>query len=246
MRSSGRGLSRSVLGSTTVRPRDRVVACFDRSRSSGRTTIVAIHSPETGGLVLVQTGVRRLAHLARDKLPDVLAEQALHVLLLVSTLQGELAFRGRGSLGTELHQHEGDDVLHRPLHEIANFCEVHPTDLLRANAHHLRGLHHILLRGPESWVLVLNNLVESAEQLIVGVDLALLPLRGHHLCLTIASLLVLLILLILILLLLLAEVELQLLLAVVGHGCRMRGLRWAGGGDSKPSILSQLCRASTS
>mmetsp|Transcript_32283 Transcript_32283/g.81929 ORF Transcript_32283/g.81929 Transcript_32283/m.81929 type:complete len:220 (+) Transcript_32283:55-714(+) len=217
MRSSGRCLLRSVLGSTTVRPRDRVVACFDRSRSSGRTTIVAIHSPETGGLVLVQTSVRGLAHLARDKLPDVLAEQTLHVLLLVSTLQGELAFRGRGSLGTKLHQHEGDDMLHRPLHEIADLCEVHPTDLLRANAHHLRGFHNILLRGAEGWVLVLNDLVESSEQLIVGVDLALFPLRGHHLGLTITTLLVLLILLLLILLLLLAEIELQGLL-VVSHG----------------------------
>mmetsp|Transcript_178012 Transcript_178012/g.564993 ORF Transcript_178012/g.564993 Transcript_178012/m.564993 type:complete len:239 (-) Transcript_178012:20-736(-) len=228
--------SQLLLRSTTIGPRHGVVSRLDGGRCTGGAAILAVHAPEARGRVLVEVRVRRLAHLASDKLPDVLAEQALHVLLLVSTLQGELAFRGRGSLGTELHQHEGDDVLHRPLHEIANFCEVHPTDLLRANAHHLRGLHHILLRGPESWVLVLNNLVESAEQLIVGVDLALLPLRGHHLCLTIASLLVLLILLILILLLLLAEVELQLLLAVVGHGCRMRGLRWAGGGDSKPSI----------
>mmetsp|Transcript_16451 Transcript_16451/g.57508 ORF Transcript_16451/g.57508 Transcript_16451/m.57508 type:complete len:245 (-) Transcript_16451:2-736(-) len=244
MRSSGRGLSRSVLGSTTVRPRDRVVACFDRSRSSGRTTIVAIHSPETGGLVLVQTGVRRLAHLARDKLPDVLAEQTLHMLLLVSTLQGELAVGRRRTLCTELRQHEVDDVVDGPLHEVTNLGEIHPPDLLGAHTHDLRRLHDVLLRGAQKRILVLDDLIKPAQEIIVGISLPLLPLGRHERNLAILALRLLL--LVLTFLLLLAEVELQLLLAVVGHGCRMRGLRWAGGGDSKPSILSQLCRASTS
>mmetsp|Transcript_178010 Transcript_178010/g.564986 ORF Transcript_178010/g.564986 Transcript_178010/m.564986 type:complete len:237 (-) Transcript_178010:20-730(-) len=226
--------SQLLLRSTTIGPRHGVVSRLDGGRCTGGAAILAVHAPEARGRVLVEVRVRRLAHLASDKLPDVLAEQTLHMLLLVSTLQGELAVGRRRTLCTELRQHEVDDVVDGPLHEVTNLGEIHPPDLLGAHTHDLRRLHDVLLRGAQKRILVLDDLIKPAQEIIVGISLPLLPLGRHERNLAILALRLLL--LVLTFLLLLAEVELQLLLAVVGHGCRMRGLRWAGGGDSKPSI----------
>merc|ERR1719473_2224221 len=136
-------------------------------------------------------------------------------------------------------------MLRPTVHEAADLREVHPSYLLRAHAHHLWRLHHVLLAHAEQRVLFLHEAVQPRQELRVLVDLSPLELPDalHHnlfglrssLITTLSTLLLLCALLLLLgALLLLPEVE-DLFLLVLGHPdkCCWRGSTEADAGKTR-------------
>merc|ERR1719473_455280 len=124
-------------------------------------------------------------------------------------------------------------MLRPTVHEAADLREVHPSYLLRAHAHHLWRLHHVLLAHAEQRVLFLHEAVQPRQELRVLVDLSPLELPDalHHNLFGLRSSLITTLST---LLLLFPEVE-DLFLLVLGHPdkCCLRGSTEADAGKTR-------------